>query len=313
MGIGGSGTTLMEGTQLSLEEVDLTEFVLSQGEHGILLVEGTGDSAGITFTFIPDVDNAIQVDTDKTPIGLDVGKGGFYTITTPEGEQYKVVPAPQDPVALSETLGGGEVVIGIRGDVMIEVTTLTRRGKTRQVLIFDPFIEPGIDDLCIEIVLGEFECDEFDDLRSSKRGLRQRVQTRKIGYPDGTAQTIRPTVLSPDVFIAEGLEYEGVENVVFNANGTFYIAIDGKPYIVYPKWEVGSKEVLEGESVEPTITINVDGGQIRYTIPLESSEDDNRRRGKTREVLIFDPFIEPAPDDMCMEPVPGEIVCDFDE
>jgi hypothetical protein len=310
LGIDGSGPTLLEGSTRSLEEANLADFVLSQGENGILLVEGTGDSAGITFTFIPDVDNAIQVDTDKTPIGLNVGNGGFYTITTPEGEQYKVVPAPHDPVALSEAIGG-KVVLGKRGDTMLEREAPTRRGKTREVLIFDPFIEPGIDDSCVEIVLGEFDCDEFDDLRSGKRGLRQRIQTRKIKYPDGTAQTIRPTVLSPDVFIEEGSEFEGVENVVYNANGTFYVAFEGKSYLIIPNFEVGGEEVPEGKSVEPSININE--GQLRYTIPIETSEEDNRRRGKTREVLIFDPFIEPAPDDMCMEPVPGEIVCDFDE
>ncbi|MCK5523939.1 MAG: BspA family leucine-rich repeat surface protein, partial [Thiomargarita sp.] len=311
LGIDGSGPTLLEGTKRSLENEDLTDFVLSQeGETGILLVEGTGDSAGITFTFTPDVNNAIQVDTGKTPIGLGVGNGGFYTITTPEGEQYKVVPAPKDPVALSEVIGGGEVVLGKRGDVMLErVTQVKRGGRTREVLIFDPLIEPGIDDSCVEIIPGEFTCN---DLRSGQRGLTQPLQTRKIQYPDGTAQTIHPTVLSPDVFIKEALKFEGVENIVFNANGTFYVVHKSKGYLILPNFEVQSEEMPEEESVVPRIEINEDGGQLRYTIPIESSENDNRRRGRTREVLIFDPLIEPAPDDMCVEMIPGEIVCRFD-
>jgi hypothetical protein len=300
---------LLEGTQRSLEKVNLEDFVLSQDENGILLVEGTGDSAGITFTFTPDVENAIQVDTGKTPIGLSVGNGGFYTITTPEGEQYKVVSAPKDPVALSEVIGGGEVVLGKRGDVMLErVTQVRRGGRTREVLMFDPLIEPGIDDSCVEIIPGEFTCN---DLRSGKRGLTQPLQTRKIQYPDGTAQTIRPTVLSPEVFTQEALKFEGVENIVFNANGTFYVVHKGKGYLILPNFEVQSEEMSEEESVVPRIEINEDSG-LRYTIPIESSENDNRRRGRTREVLIFDPLIEPAPDDMCVEMIPGEIVCHFD-
>jgi len=66
----------------------------------------------------------------------------------------------------------------------------------------------------------------------------------------------------------------------------------------------------------PIIIELKEGGQIRYTIPLAYQNIETRRRskrGKTREVLIFDPFIEPAPDDMCAEPVPGEIICDFDD
>jgi len=33
------------------------------------------------------------------------------------------------------------------------------------------------------------------------------------------------------VFLEKRLEVEGVENVVFNANGTFYIVINDKPYL----------------------------------------------------------------------------------
>jgi len=146
------------------------------------------------------------------------------------------------------------------------------------------------------------------DLRPSKRGLRQRIQTRKIKYPDGTAQTIYPALLSPDVFIKVGLEFEGVANIVFNANGTFYIAYQGKPYLVIPNFKILSQNIPKGKSVKPSIEINEHG--LRYTIPIEASEDENRRRGKSREVLIFDPFIE-APDGMCTEIVLGEIVCDL--
>jgi len=59
-GVGGGGTPLMKNTERSLEE-DLSNFVLSQDENGILRVEGTGESAGVLYTFIPDADNAIQV------------------------------------------------------------------------------------------------------------------------------------------------------------------------------------------------------------------------------------------------------------
>ncbi len=58
-----------------------------------------------------------SVNTDKIPIGLSTGAGGFYTITTPEGLQFRVIPAPKDPIALSETLGGSDVVIGKRGEI----------------------------------------------------------------------------------------------------------------------------------------------------------------------------------------------------
>ncbi|MCK5877724.1 MAG: hypothetical protein KAG43_08815, partial [Candidatus Marithrix sp.] len=101
VGLGGQGVSIKEGLTRSLANEDLTDFVISQQqEDGILIVEGTGKSAGIKYSFIPDADNIIQVDTTKIPIGLSIGNGGFFQITTPEGQQYKVIPAPHNIAAL---------------------------------------------------------------------------------------------------------------------------------------------------------------------------------------------------------------------
>ncbi|MDM8564521.1 choice-of-anchor Q domain-containing protein [Candidatus Halobeggiatoa sp. HSG11] len=299
IGVGGAGTPLMEATTHSLAEEDLTDFVLSQDENGILNVEGTGDSEGKQYTFIPDADNVIQVDTDEMPIGLSVGAGGFYTITTPEGQQYKVIPAPKDPAILSEVTGN-EVTVGKRGDVMMKSSNRTRSTEVYEIAIFDPFVEDFADDLCIEISPGNLECD--GDLR--KRSSR--AKTRKIQYPDGTAQIIRPTVLSPDVFIEEALKFEGVEQIVYKADGTFAILYQGKPYFVLPNFTVKNKRV--SEKVEPSIIPN-EKGSVTYSIAIES--ETNTRSTEVYEILSFDPFLEAAPDDLCIEIMPGELECDF--
>jgi len=70
---------LIEEAQRSLAGENLADFILSQDENGILRVENT-KAKDILYTFIPDADNAIIVDTDKMPIGLSVGAGGFYNI-----------------------------------------------------------------------------------------------------------------------------------------------------------------------------------------------------------------------------------------
>ncbi|EDN69181.1 hypothetical protein BGP_4727 [Beggiatoa sp. PS] len=331
MGLGGQGTSVKDNMTLSLEEQDLSDFVLSQNEEtGILWVEGTGDSEGIKYTFIPDIDNVIQVDGDKIPIGLAVMEGGFYTITTPDQKQYKVVPAPQDPIALSEVLEGGKVVIGKRGDVMMDIPTDTRkRGKPRQVAMFDPFIEPAPDDLCVEIAPGEIVCDFENAPPSQQPGLHLEVNTRaayknqqqgKVIFPDGTAQVITPTLLTPDVFAELGFEFEGVEDIVFNANGIFYVLYQGQPYLIVPKFEVVTEEVTEEEIAaendeqagESSIVVNSDA-TLTYTIVIEAEEQSNtRKRGEPRQVMQFQPEIQVAPDDLCVEIIPGEIVCDFE-
>ncbi|MDM8565042.1 choice-of-anchor Q domain-containing protein [Candidatus Halobeggiatoa sp. HSG11] len=298
-GIGGAGTPLLESSTESLEKENLTEFVLSQEDSGILNVEGIGDSEGKQYAFIPDADDVIQVDTDKTPIGLSVGAGGFYTITTPEGQQYKVVPAPKNPIALAETTDS-EVTVGKRGDVMMKSSNRTRSTDVYEIAMFDPFVEDFADNLCIEISPGNLECDGNQRRRSS------RAKTRKIQYSDGTAQTIRPTVLSPDVFIEEALKFEGVEQVVYKADGTFAILYQGKPYFVVPDFAVKNERI--SEAVEPSIVPN-DDGSIKYSIAIES--ETNTRSTEVYEMLSFDPFLEAAPDDLCIEIMPGELECDF--
>ncbi|MDM8564975.1 FG-GAP-like repeat-containing protein [Candidatus Halobeggiatoa sp. HSG11] len=300
IGIGGTGTNIKIGMENALEHQDLTDFILSQDDNGILKVEGIGDSEGKQYAFIPDADDAIQVDTDEIPIGLSVGPGGFYTITTPEGQQYKVVPAPKDPAILSEVTGN-EVTVGKRGDVMIKSSNRTRSTEVYEIVMFDPFVEDfAPDNLCIEIFPGELECDGNLRRRSS------RAKTRKIEYSDGTAQTIRPTVLSPDVFIEEALKFEGVEQVVYKADGTFAILYQGNPYFVVPNFTVQNERI--SEAVEPSIVPNGDGS-IKYSIAIES--ETNTRSTEVYEMLSFDPFLEAAPDDLCIEIMPGELECDF--
>jgi hypothetical protein len=331
IGLGGQGMSIKDNMKRSLDEQDLTDFVLSQNEEtGILWVEGTGESEGIKFTFIPDVDNVIQVDGDKVPIGLSIEEGGFYTITTPDQKQYQVVPAPQDPVALSEALEGGEVVIGKRGDVMMELPTFDtrKRGKPRQVAMFDPLIQPAPDDLCVEIIPGDIVCDFENAPPSQQPGLHLEANTRaayknqqqgRVVFPDGTAQLITPTLLTPDLFAELGFEFEGVEDIVFNANGIFYVLYEGQPYFIVPKFEVVTEEVTEEEIVaktdkqpgESSIVVNNDG-TLTYTVVIDEESSNTRKRGKPRQVMQFEPEIQVVPDDLCVEIAPGEIVCDFE-
>ena len=268
-GLSGGGTSLIVGSRRSLAAEDLSQFVLSQNEAGILLVEGTGELAGIVYSFIPDADNAIQVDTNRIPIGLSVNAGGFYTITTPEGLQYGVIPASKDPVAMKKSLGASDLSIGKRGDVVVEFAVQTRRGGSRQVVIMDPFVEPQIDRSCIYVINGVVSC-------ADEQGARF-----KVVYPDGTAQAFTPTLLAPDIFIGLGMQIQGVESIIFNMDGTFMVTFKGQKYRIVPSFDVA---LITG-NMNPNITIN-NTGTLNYIVPLA-----NNNAG---EVLVFSAFIEPV-------------------
>ncbi|MDM8566893.1 fibronectin type III domain-containing protein [Candidatus Halobeggiatoa sp. HSG11] len=307
IGICGIGDSIKDEMEASLEEQELPNIALSQDNNRILTVNDTTDNSDeAKYAFIPDADSVIQVDVNELDTSLNnstdltFGTGGFRNITTLEGQQYKLVPAPKDPIALAETTDS-EVIVGKRGDVMMKHSNRTRSTEVYEIAIFDPFVEDfAPDNLCIEIFPGELECDGDLRRRSS------RAKTRKIQYPDGTAQTIRPTVLSPDVFIEEALKFEGVEQVVYKADGTFAVLYQGKSYFVHPNFTVQNERI--SEPVEPSIVSNSDGS-IRYSIAIET--ETNTRSTEVYEMLFFDLFLEAAPDDLCIEIIQGELECDF--
>jgi hypothetical protein len=340
-GVGGRGTPLVESTQNALEKDNLDEFSLSQNDKGTFVVTGSGNTQGVKYTFIPDTNNTFQVNTDDVPIGVSVSAGGFYIVTTPNGIQYKVIPAPKDPVVLGDTLDNNNVAIGERGDVMVEMPITTRHGCGPQhVLIFEPFVEPAPREFCVERGTESF-CNFQDapehlqpglhlptgDKRTrvcNFRNVREHLQpglrlptgdkrTRagekaRLVYSDGTTQTVRPTVLSPDSFIKEAFKFEGVQRIIFNADGTFYVFYQGISLSVCPTFKVKSKHVRDDETIAPSITLNNQGG-ITYSILVD---DEQTSSGGIRQVLIFDLLLEQAPKELCVESETGEIVCEFD-
>ncbi len=299
-GVGGGGTPLIDGTldslNTSLKTLNVKEnFELSQNQQGIFSVKGVKRFKGIKHAFMPDPNNAVQVDTDKVPLGLSTGASGFSLITTPEGLQYRVIPAPHEPSSLSESLGGGEIVIGEQGDVMMKLSPNTQSDNTVQVVIMDSSVESAIDESCVELNTGIVSCDGV----------------RKVVYSDGSAQAFKPTLLSPDVFSETALKLDGLQRVIYKADGTFYVFFQGNSFLVRPNYDVKTETIDSDETIAASITSNDKGG-LRYTIAIDDDETETTRRGGARQVMIFDPFIEEADEELCVELDDGEVFCEFD-
>jgi len=265
--IGGRGPSVREGMRRTLIEEDMEHFILSQEDNGILKVEGQDEAKGIEYAFIPDKDNMIQVNGDEIPIGLSQDEGGFYRITTPERQQFRVIPAPKDPVALSAVLGGGQVKIGFRGDVLLyySVESLRRAPETQKAstVMFDPFIEQRPTD---------------------KPGiyLNQNDNEDRVVYADGSTQRIKPTVFSPDNFIQAGLKFDkGVERLIYRSDGRFDLTYRGQKYLIKVDIDVQTRDLNSGEAAPPSFTNK--GGRFKYNVV-----EFNRR------LLSFELAIEPA-------------------
>ncbi len=125
-------------------------------------------------------------------------------------------------------------------------------------------------------------------------------------YETGISQTCTPTVYSPETFIKEGLKFPGVEKLTFNVNGTFYVLHEGNSYILSPIFTL--KTIRTTSNANVNIAVN-DAGNLNYSIPVEIP---NKTRSNSQMMFMFDLFIEPAPENWCLETDDDAIFCDFD-
>jgi hypothetical protein len=126
-GVGGMGKPVIEELEESLG------FNITQDTYGSVV---TAEVGGTEYIVIPNQDNITQVAVG-TP-ALSIAEGGFYSLTTADGLQIQVSPAPE-PLALSEALDDGAVTLGKHGDTLMEIpqdefdnAVQTRKKKRRK-------------------------------------------------------------------------------------------------------------------------------------------------------------------------------------
>jgi hypothetical protein len=305
-GLGGAGTPVIEGLQDALVTTDLKNLAISQNDMGIFHSnpaenkeeaenkEDCNDCSCGKCSFIPDVDNIRKVDLQKETIGLSIGKGGFGRLTTPDGMQVSLIPAPHDPVALSKATGG-KVVMGKSGDVLIELSNQKRsrgsRGDTNEVVIpgprsippahrIPPVKEPKPANSGQGVVSNNSSSLTFYPDNSSPN-------TFIAKYDDSNTQTFFSTVRSPSIFIAKGKEIPKVEDITYNANGTFSAIFSGNCYLLTRVDSVRNKRLAKAEKFEPKVDIDSKTGRVNYEVQAGSN------------ALSFELTINPVPMQQC--------------
>ncbi|MCV6636305.1 choice-of-anchor Q domain-containing protein [Candidatus Albibeggiatoa sp. nov. NOAA] len=245
----------------TIDSVDLDQFIFTQNEYGIFNVVGTGDYEGIVFAFMPNANNIEQAPLD-TPVGLTTIEGGYFEMTTPDKQKFVLVTAPNNPVGLQEALGGeSEIKLSPTGDVLMRLDTANTRSRnvrfeTDVMLVgtFDAFVEPAPDDFCPD---GEF-CDFGMEFPSDFGNLRAR-QEAKVIYPDGSAQTIYPTVIYPETLVSLLEQYDSISKVLYKADGTFEttVFINGQEqiYNLTPNINIDVRRLEAGEKRNPKVSL----------------------------------------------------------
>ncbi|GEM_PF-6374550 len=265
-----SDSVLPEETQLNqaLVAEGLAGIQMQQQDNGIVHVLGEEQFAGLQLAVLADANHVFQQSLDSRT-GLGIAEGGQFTLTTPEKRMYQFVGAPKDPVqaqsAITVQLAAEtssaptgvapapqpKIKMGKAGDVLIEYpATLARRnrnpGQIHQVVIFDPVITPVAE-------------SEPPGLTISSTA----DQPSRMVYSDHTAQTVYPTVRFPQQFEQAARQMDGVEQVIFKADGAFIIQFLGQRLLLQPTFEIISKP-LSGVPITPIVLES--GGTVLFSV-----------------------------------------------
>ncbi len=244
-GLGGgqdNASTVLDSMNAALQDNELGNS-FSQNDSGIVQLDGK-------FAFLPDFRAMRQGDSDATR-EFKQNRDGSFTVVTDDLQEIPLIPAPKDPVAAQSVLSRyGNIEFDMRdaGDVILSLKAdgTRRAGTSRYVVSFDSSVETVPEDTEAGI-----STDSSGNLI--------------LIYEDGTSQQVYSTVIDPDQFIELALAISGVENIVYNNDGTFSLVFSGANYLLTTQTNIVSTTLADGVSISPYIT-TTSSGMIQYTI-----------------------------------------------
>ncbi len=208
---------VLTGLDTALDAADAGNLGFKQSADGILTVVSDSDESVALASFIPDANNMTQAPAGFTA-GLSMDSRGAYVLTTDDGYQIPLLPAVSNPDDIADLLPGTEVTIGDRGE-----TTITQPqgdGSDPIVGVFDPLITSS---------------DKAPGLYSSGDGADKEIL---VVFADGSAQTLSPTIQSPDEFEQAATATAGVESVEINTDGSIDVRYQGADLTIRPLFDI---------------------------------------------------------------------------
>lgn len=237
--------TVLLGINEMLKSSGYKEFEMKQGDGGILSVIGSGSAKGSDFTFVPQADSVKQVASDTTT-GLSRDATDYFVITTAKKQQLTVIAMPKDVKQLAESLGAaGALKIDKRGVAILDMRKDDSSERLVRPVVFDALSTPTASDKLAGLYITE--------------------DSAEIVYTDGTAQKLFPTVPLPDKFMEKAKLIEGVEDIQFNADGTFSVKYKGSALKLRPaSFDAKVTTLADGEKISTEIAVQPNG-TLNYT------------------------------------------------
>jgi len=101
----------------------------------------------------------------------------------------------------------------------------------------------------------------------ASRNLRAKSMV-KVVYPDGTAQQVYPTVLSPEILVAEAKKIDGVEKIIFRMDGTFAVTYQGAKLLLIPDSNTQVQPIPAGTVAMASLTLE-SNTRLLYQVPYQ--------------------------------------------
>jgi hypothetical protein len=259
-----------------INQMSATEgFITTQQKTGVVhanTVGGVESKQKRNFAFMVDPNEIFLLDNNALR-GLQLNEQGKYIIVTEDGKQIPITPMTKDPEALLQVLGdNGSVDIQQSGEVLFKFNQVQRSRAGEEVHgvgMFDPFVEPAPEDVCTP----EGVCDWSQVDASMQPGVRASRNLRaksmvKVVYPDGTAQQVYPTVLSPEILVAEAKKIDGVEKIIFRMDGTFAVTYQGAKLLLIPDSNTQVQPIPAGTVAMASLTLE-SNTRLLYQVPYQ--------------------------------------------
>ena len=240
-GLGGTGTDVIAGLNDTLAALGVgNQFNFKQSPvDGILHVKGSGDASGTQFAFLPDADKMVQA-PDGTQPGLSLNQAGHYVLTTPDGMQIPLIPAPVDFSKIVDAIPGGSIEMGSKGETMLNIPGEGKfMGIFQETVIPDPQNRPP----------GKYY--------SGTPFVDEKIE---IVLEDGTMQEMLPAIQSQTVFEELAKSIAGTENLNIKKDGTIDLVFSGTPISLKPALNITKSQT--GSSGTPTFNTKNDGTLI---------------------------------------------------
>ena len=235
VGGGATGASVLDGLDNALDAADAGTFSFTQTDNGILNVVTDAAPDSPVASFIPDSDNMVQAPEGASP-GISQDDRGAFVLTTDQGYQIPLLPAPVNPDGIADLLPDSD--ISVDKDGATTISNPEGDGSNPIVGVFDPMVQTS---------------DQAPGVYRSGSGADEQIQ---VVYSDGTAQTMKPSISSADEFTQAASEIPGVSNVEINTDGSININYQGSDFTLIPLFDVEAG-TADG-TMAPSLTVEGD-------------------------------------------------------